>query len=444
MSSNNTKTLTIILVLVIASSGSVYFLTTNQYKPIINELEVQNLNAAKNTERLETEIHDLSDQLDSHKNTIETLSEDADSLKATIHELEQEIIELEAKNEETSNSLNRYQYLAREFYKMHPIRIGFTAPTTDQVTYIKNIAEMAENKIHSYCQKNDLPYRFEFVVANNLGSDEVALSNMITYDILNINLVIGHVTDSQCQACIKFVNDNNMILLSPSSDSILLTQKDNLYRLSPNETMQLRVNLECMKIMEIKHVAIFSERNDQCITLSKKFIDMLSKEGIESRVIYYSERPEIDITGQKRMMSIHINDQIQIYGSNHVALQLIGSSKLPQLAGGSTFTPLEANVIWFGTSDSTYCQIPGKKNVALSAAILSPVPDIRSSKFSTFSNEVRLNYKFEVSYYGAAAYDACWLFALAVIDAGSLETDAIKQSLEKIALDYEGVSGLLI
>ena len=83
-----------------------------------------------------------------------------------------------------------------------------------------------------------------------------------------------------------------------------------------------------------------------------------------------------------------------------------------------------------------------EKNVALSAAILSPVPDIRSSKFSTFSNEVRLNYKFEVSYYGAAAYDACWLFALAVIDAGSLETDAIKQSLEKIALDYEGVSGL--
>jgi len=412
----------------------------NKYNPIIDELQTENTRLNDNNTQYNIALENLQQLASEQESTINTLTEETEALNETINQQEQEIVNVEALLNETKISLGKYKKITNEFYEVHPIRIGFTSATSDQVTYTEDIAEIAERDIHSYCAANDLPYKFDFVIGNNYGDDTIALSNLVTFDTLDINLVVGHAGDSQCLTSLNFATDNDMVLISPSSDISELSKIDNLYRLSPNETIQMHTNLACMKKMEIQNATIFSIRNDWGENLSEYFADLLTDAGIGYTVIYYSDNPNVDITSKVSQLRSDVYQKSYLYGEDHVALQSIGDTRIPDMFGCGYPELLE--VLWFGTTSTAYYPLQPGSTSARKVLFISPTPYVYSSKFMDFNREMDLNYDFQVTYYGAAAYDACWLYALAVIETGSTNIEEIKEAIPLVAKDYEGISGI--
>ena len=434
--SSKTTIWIIAVVLAIASAGAVYFLTSNQYKPIIDQLEEEKQEVISQSIQLNESISELLLISSDQNNTIEELLGETVDLQSTVSALEAIIEELERSNSETSSDLEKYRSFAKEFYNMHPIQIGFTSPTTNQLIYTEKIAEMVENDINAYCTKEKLPYKFEFKVSNNAGDNDIALSNLITYNTLGINLVVGPFGDSQCQTSVDFANDNDMILISPSSDVVELSLADNLFRMVSNESRALEANIACMKKLNIKHIVIFAQNDDWGKDLSSVMEGLSDKAGISSWSLFFSPDPKMQIYSQLNYLNSHLVNASAFYGSEHVAVQIICNSRLEDVLNCGA----GSSVIEFGVTDTVYLDIEDK---SVNTLLMAPIPYTKENKFSEFRDRVLENYNFNVTYYGATAYDACWLYALSVIDAGSLDTDAVKSSLLIVSSEYDGVSGVL-
>ena len=343
-------------------------------------------------------------------------------------ELETRAIE---KNE-TDKELIKYKNISHELYDVHPIRMGLIASSDYDVPFIQDLIEKAELDIHTYCSGEDLPYRFEFEVGSNSGSDEIALSNTITFDTLGINLIVGHGGDSQCEASLNYANNNNMLLLSPGSSSYELAEVDNLYRLAPNETMQFQANAACMKELNISHVVVLAKRTEWARTMSKIAIDEFEKNSLAVTSFNFSDYRSFN----------KLSDLILIlttkHGEEHVAVQLIGHTSLPEF---KTEYSKAFSVLWFGTSNTVFDDFSSWGGTAGGVGLFSPIPGSRSDKYILFREEVADEYAFFISYYGASAYDACWLYALSIIESGSTETEEIKKVILDVSQQFDGVSG---
>jgi ABC-type branched-subunit amino acid transport system substrate-binding protein/cell division protein FtsL len=437
------KTSITFLVLALAgmlvSAGGSYYYISSQLNPVIRELETKMSENLLEIQELNSSLLGSIERSVSQNNTISELEDAIQSYETQIEDYQKQVDELLRVNNDTKQALDKYRKLSKEFYKMHPIKIGITASTASDEPYTRYVSEKAEQDIHRYCLENDLPYRFDFVLGNNLGTSEMALGNVITFDSLSIDLVVGHLWDSHCSASLNYVNDNDMLLLSPGSSSYELAHSDdNLFRLAPIETQQLDVNIECMKMMGIEHVIVFAIKTDWGRMMSESFEEKLSGTGIELvKVLYYPESPKI-LNPQIIYLSDLVFNLTRHYGDEHVALQLFDNGRLNEVfeSGGG----YSEDIIWFGTGDIVYAKHGGSRAL-LNVLLLSPVPTSTSSKFSEFSREILDNYGFNVSYYGASAYDACWLYALSIMEAGSTNVTMVRRAILNVSDNYIGVSG---
>jgi hypothetical protein len=195
-----------------------------------------------------------------------------------------------------------------------------------------------------------------------------------------------------------------------------------------------------MQKISIQHVVLFTIRNDWGENYADTFSKLLEDSGIETRIIYYSDNSNVDLLPYTKALANHIFNKTNQYGEEHVAGQLIDNARIQDVLSRSHEE--FSDIIWFGTTDTAYYPLPKEHNTPRSVVFVSPVPHTYDKQYVDFNKEMELNYDFQASYYGAAAYDACWLYALAIIETGSTEVGRIKEALPAVAQDYQGISGL--
>ena len=347
---SKSKNTTIIIVIgIIFSIGATYFITLNQYKPIVTGLENELDTISTKNEHLNSTLSRLTSKSVNQNQTMSELADEIETLREVKTDLELELESLNENLNTTSYDLRKYKNITREFYRVNPIRIGVTANSDSDASFIEDLAEKATQDIHAYCTQEDLPYRFEFEIGNNYGLDDMALSNTLTYDSLGINLVIGHGLDSQCASSLNYVNNNDMLLLSYGSSSNEIAEVDNLYRLAPNDTIHYRANIACMKELGIEHVIVFSDSSGWGDYMSKVAINELEKNDIE---VYHIRAHSKEFFNQ---YIPKLNDRIfnlTKYGYDKLAVQLVGYEEFP-LDGWQGYTDIY-HVIWFGTRNTIY------------------------------------------------------------------------------------------
>jgi hypothetical protein len=142
------------------------------------------------------------------------------------------------------------------------IEIGVTSASSPGMTSVNAMVSMAEEDINDYCREERKDYRFKYVIRDNGGQDELALENLEHFNDAGINLVVGHDWSGQCSYSLDYANDNDMLMLSPSSTSPYLTDNppayigDNLYRLVPTEEFAGVVLADLYEFKELEAVAI--------------------------------------------------------------------------------------------------------------------------------------------------------------------------------------------
>lgn len=317
------------------------------------------------------------------------------------------------------------------------VTIGVASPTREDDNY-EEIVLAAERGINAFCEEQGSLYRFQFSVKYCDAQISKALAVTREFNESGVSLVIGHAWSSMCKASLQYVNENDVLLLSPSSSSSTLSLPgDNLYRLTPPDTVQGWMCSEMLASLGYEAVvvlqrgdawadAIYSTLENECAEKGIAIIDQIRYDPEEQDYYTYLER-----ANRSLLMGV------ETYGRGGVAVQLIGFSEaFVVLLQAQAYAAL-METVWLGTegSSDTFMVVDDAgepaSTVGLIGAVVAPPCGVVEGVESP-------------SFFDAALYDCCWVYALSVLEADSTSAIDVVEVLPRVASEYRGVTGLCV
>jgi branched-chain amino acid transport system substrate-binding protein len=468
----STFTIFVLIVGLVVGGGGVYYFTTSQYQPRIAEQEaqiedlgsqIQSLTAR--VESLEAENASLVDEISEYEEAasvfverISDLEEQISFYEATISGLEEEIEVLRAEGEELPDIVDDYEEqiseleLMVDFYRSilksylpETILIGITASGTASLESVRAVVNITQAEINAYCEKEGFPHRFEFVIRNNREDASEAVGNTMWFHDNGVNLVVGHPNNQECSLAMDYVNSYDMMLLSPSASSRSLSiSGDNFYRTCPSELYQAVAIAEALDGMGFEAILVVQKGDEW----GEDFYDALEEEFeglggvVYERFVYDPEDPKF-ISVLNRLEAV-AQSAIEDHGSGGVAIQVIGSDEVSSLIKDAEAFPTLYGIEWFGTSkianDTKLFRSVAQEAGQLRLYSPVPVPE-EDGRYAAFAGEYRERVGSKPDFYSSAMYDACWLYALTVVEVWTTDTGFVRHELPDVAESYAGASG---
>ncbi|MCB2172212.1 ABC transporter substrate-binding protein, partial [archaeon] len=321
--------------------------------------------------------------------------------------------------------------------------IGVTSSSDpgNDVTYI--LADMAKQDVNQYCIEENLPYRFNYVVKENHGNAGTALQNTIDFHEAGINLIAGHGWSSQCQASLDYVNNNDMLLFSSSSTTPTLAIDDNLYRLTTNDLVSGQVIADFLELMNVQGIAILYTGDIWGSGLNQVVVSECQEKGISilSSVAY--DTNDGDYSAELAQIETSITESG--YTGFEVGVLVISFNEATDiLRCVEDNYPALLDVTWYGGDGTAlnYDILDAEPElvttVKLYSTLVSPIYD--DTLYQSFASRLESVGRVP-SFYNAAKYDIMILYAKAVINAGTSDTELVRTALENLVVDYHGASG---
>ena len=324
------------------------------------------------------------------------------------------------------------------------IRIGVISPCTSLYDSVKTLMGLAEEDISSYYEGQGRDVAITFDVANAGGSSDAHLEKVKEFKAQGINVIIGGAWSSQARASMPYVNENGMLLFSPSSTATdQAIPGDNLFRLCPDDAVQGRVISEALWSWGVKALIVI-QRDDAWAdgiydALSQGFTGM---GGVVAERVRYD--PAVtDFSGCLDLAEEAAQEAIDLYGLDHVTVEVLGLHEAADLAAAARAYPAVYSLSWFGSEGTAH-------NIALSGnapedadhlKVLSPLASpaetqsIEALRDRYQSSSGRTLDAHQAEFYAANWYDAAWICAKAVLEAGTTDADMVKEALPRVADD---------
>ena len=122
------------------------------------------------------------------------------------------------------------------------IKIAEIASTTDDLERLTPFVEdIILPDINKYLDLLGYDISYEIMIDDAASNEAIHFEKVQTFKSLDMNLIIGGRWSSQAEMALSYVNENDMLLFSPSSTSPLLAfPDDNLYRMCPTDLYKLQ------------------------------------------------------------------------------------------------------------------------------------------------------------------------------------------------------------
>ena len=232
-----------------------------------------------------------------------------------------------------------------------PIEIGVI--TSTESAYDNSVMlfeEILEPDINEYVGKLSRRrfwpnIRFDFIVEHADGNPDVHLEKIDMFHDAGIDLIIGGYWSSQANASLDYVNENNMLLISPSSTAPVLTIPGiNLFRLAPSDPAQGKVTVKMMDSKGIDEVIVIYRDDPWGNGVYHAFVDEF--EAIGGIILgAHSYDPESDF-----FTEILDNAEMEASGATNLGILLISFDEVKDIimeASDGRY-PTIYNPPWFG------------------------------------------------------------------------------------------------
>ncbi len=331
------------------------------------------------------------------------------------------------------------------------IKIGVIASHTEGMeTLVPLFERIIEPDINEYMKKlprQSPPLRFDFLVEDAQGSQELHQQKVEQFHAMGVDLIIGGFWSSQAYYSLDYVNANDMLLLSPSSTyPDLAIRGDNFFRLCPDDTIQSRILAKMISSRGIENIIVI-QRDD---TWGNGLYDVFQTE-YEGKILgCFVYRPDV-----ADFPSCLDEADAAAEGFENVGVLLISFDELNQIIIQASSYGQYPNIYgdglyprdppWFGTEtagrlQSTLEEAPTQAVYLKMLSPLSAPPS--SSKFNDLSERYLQRTNQEADYYTATTADCAWILVQAVLET-QLSTSGtdIAKVLPDIAWRYYGYSG---
>src|SRR5918999_2741005 len=347
--------------------------------------------------------------------------------------------------------------------------LPFTGSFSSIGKSVKVALEKAENDVNKYFEdinSSSSPY-FTLLMANSKTTPEESLVAIKKLHENGAKIIVGPATSTAVSAAKEYADANNILLISYSSTSPLLSIKgDNLFRLVPDDTYQGKILAEKMVSDGIK-VIVPIWRGDiygnELYKSTKSHFEKLGgrvEEGINykphtgkfatslHRINFIMWNQELE------KLSAVVSDAVKKYSANSVSVYAISFDEITPILIQSPLYEVLGKVRWYG-SDSIAQNHHITKNIdsalfAMKTNLSNPLYAIDSeSEKSHDLQEVLEKNLHEVSSitYPALAYDSYWIASLSLDNNSTFNhsnenlTKSFKEIVVETAESFDGISG---
>jgi branched-chain amino acid transport system substrate-binding protein len=337
------------------------------------------------------------------------------------------------------------------------IKIGVLMPTSGSgaSTGESSLAalDIAKEEIDEYLQSIGSKYDIEYVFKDSETNPEVALAKVKQFHNEGISIIIGPYSSSSVAACKAYVDENDMLLVSPSSVAFSLAiPNDNIFRLPPNDFSQALAMAQIFKYGFNRRVIFPIMRDDvwgnDLYELTKDAYEAIGGEMAEP--IKYSPDAR-DFTNALNDLDDKIIDFYETAGDKEAGVYLISFGEgvdIMQYANNYTMLS-RTNILWYGSSafanNKDMVTNPHSASFALTRFFPCPIFGLmKDAEYKWGALENALTHKLgrTPEVYALLAYDALWLSALAYIQVSNeAEFSNLKKAFVQAAENYFGVSG---
>jgi branched-chain amino acid transport system substrate-binding protein len=366
----------------------------------------------------------------------------------------------------SSNSL-----ISNEDHRRKEFVVGAILPFTGSLSSIgksvKIALENAENDINKHFEEMNSSSHFRILMADSKTSPEESLVAIKKLHENGAKIILGPATSTAVSAAKGYADANNIILLSYSSTSPLLSIKgDNLFRLVPDDTYQGKIIAQRMINDGIKVIVPFWRSDiygNELYNSTKSNFEKLGGK-VEEGINYHPYTGKFATSLHRinfimwnqdlEKLSGIVSDAVRKYGIHSVGVYIISYDEItPILIQAPLYGMLE-KVRWYG-SDSTAQNHHLTKNVdsamfAMKTNFTNPLYSISNETEESHALEKELEKKLhEVGSitYPAIAYDSYWIAALSLDKNSTIISDeenfskSFKELVVETAESFEGMSG---
>ncbi len=351
--------------------------------------------------------------------------------------------------------------------------IGAILPLTGSFSSIgksiKVALEKAEYDVNKHFEGMNSSSHFNLLMANSKSSPEDSLEAIKQLHSFGAKIIVGPAFGATVNATKEYADANNIILISYSSTSPLLSiEGDNLFRLVPDDTNQGKIVAERMIRDGIKVIVPIWRGGIYGNELYKSTTSYFEKLGgeVEEGINYkpYTGKFATSLhrinflmwNQELEKLNAIVSNAVKKYGANSVGVYVISFDEITPILIQSTLYEDLGKVRWYG-SDKIAQNHQITKNIdsaffAMKTNLSNPIYSIDSESKNLHDLkkvlEKQLHEESSITY-AALAYDSYWIAALSLdknntISKKSSEnlTKSFKEIIVETADSFdEGISG---
>ena len=345
--------------------------------------------------------------------------------------------------------------------------LPFTGSLSSIGKSVKIALENAENDVNKHFEEMNSSSHFRILMADSKTSPEESLVAIKKLHENGAKIIVGPATSTAVSAVKGYADANNIILISYSSTSPLLSIKgDNLFRLVPDDTYQGKIIAERMINDGIKVIVPFWRSDiygNELYNSTKSNFEKLGGK-VEQGINYHPYTGKFATSLHRinfimwnqdlEKLSGIVSDAVRKYGVHSVGVYIISYDEItPILIQAPLYGMLE-KVRWYG-SDSIAQNHHITKNVdsamfAMNTNFTNPLYSISNETEESHALEKELEKKLHEAgsiTYPAIAYDSYWIAALSLDKNSTIISDkenfskSFKELVVETAESFGGMSG---
>lgn len=367
--------------------------------------------------------------------------------------------------------INSNSLISNEDHGKKEFVVGAILPFTGSLSSlgksVKIALENAENDVNKHFEEMNSSSHFRLLMADSKTSPEESLVAIKKLHENGAKIIVGPATSTAVSAVKGYADANNIILLSYSSTSPLLSIKgDNLFRLVPDDTYQGKIIAQRMINDGIKVIVPFWRSDiygNELYNSTKSNFEKLGGK-VEEGINYHPYTGKFATSLHRinfimwnqdlEKLSGIVSDAVRKYGVHSVGVYIISYDEItPILIQAPLYGMLE-KVRWYG-SDSIAQNHHITKNVdsamfAMKTNFTNPLYSISNETKESHALEKELEKKLHEAgsiTYPAIAYDSYWIAALSLDKNSTIISDkenfskSFKELVVETAESFGGMSG---
>ncbi len=327
------------------------------------------------------------------------------------------------------------------------VQIGVMSPSDEMFPRYNFIAEIAQDKINAYCNQSDHNKWFKFIVTNAAGNPENAIIITKNYHEEGVNLIVGYGWNSQLNASLEYAMENDMVLVSPSSNSPLLAQQDSCFRLLPDDQREAKAIANMITNYGVDTIIILQRKGSWGKNMAESFLWEFRADGGEViDWISYTAEERSDIYESVDRANTRISDAVTHREIDRVGVLLIALDEASTILLDAEKFSVLLNVTWFGTDISTLdpAILTNAGHIASRVTLLGPVnTHIYNEDYQEINNYYYGEFGEPLDFSVANVYDGCWLLALSVLEGESVNSLDVSEVFGDVAYKHYGITGPL-